>query len=144
MCNALDFFSRICHFMTRIISLPIIPPTTPTPTHNTHPPIHNTQHPNPTAGITVDFIHGLKTESQCFLEVLFSYFWPVAGVDYNSSFLINSLCHSGFICWYRSGSTTSGSTLVRVMACCLTAPSHYLNQCYLITSSGTLIPGQVH
>ena len=25
----------------------------------------------------------------------------------------------------------SGSTLARVMACCLTAPSHYLNQCWL-------------
>ena len=28
----------------------------------------------------------------------------------------------------------SGSTLAHVMACCLTAPSHYLNQCWLITS----------
>ena len=28
----------------------------------------------------------------------------------------------------------SGSTLAQVMACCLTAPSHYLNQCWLITS----------
>ena len=27
---------------------------------------------------------------------------------------------------------TSGSTLAQVMACCLTAPSHYLNQCWLI------------
>ena len=26
------------------------------------------------------------------------------------------------------------STLTQVMACCLTAPSHYLNQCWLITS----------
>ena len=26
----------------------------------------------------------------------------------------------------------SGSTLIQVMACCLTAPSHYLNQCWLI------------
>ena len=26
----------------------------------------------------------------------------------------------------------SGSTLAHVMACCLTAPSHYLNQCWLI------------
>ena len=26
----------------------------------------------------------------------------------------------------------SGSTLAQVMACCLTAPSHYLNQCWLI------------
>ena len=29
----------------------------------------------------------------------------------------------------------SGSTLAQVMACCLTAPSHYLNQCRLIIST---------
>ena len=28
----------------------------------------------------------------------------------------------------------SGSTLAQVMACCLTAPSHYLNQCWLINN----------
>ena len=28
----------------------------------------------------------------------------------------------------------SGSTLAQVMACCLTAPSHYLNQCWLMIS----------
>ena len=28
----------------------------------------------------------------------------------------------------------SGSTLAQVMACCLTAPSHYLNQCWLIVN----------
>ena len=28
----------------------------------------------------------------------------------------------------------SGSTLAQIMACCLTAPSHYLNQCWLIIS----------
>ena len=27
-----------------------------------------------------------------------------------------------------------GSTLAQVMACCLTAPSHYMNQCWLIIS----------
>ena len=31
------------------------------------------------------------------------------------------------IWWHRSG-----STLVQIMACCLTAPSHYLNQCWLV------------
>ena len=35
---------------------------------------------------------------------------------------------SNTIWWQRSG-----STLAQVMACCLTAPSHYLNQCWLIT-----------
>ena len=28
----------------------------------------------------------------------------------------------------------SGSTLAHIMACCLTAPSHYLNQCWLFVS----------
>ena len=39
----------------------------------------------------------------------------------------NSLWPSDAI--WRQG---SWSTLVQVMACCLTAPSHYLNQCWLI------------
>ena len=39
----------------------------------------------------------------------------------------NSLWPSDTIWRHRSG-----STLAQVMACCLTAPSHYLNQCWLI------------
>ena len=42
---------------------------------------------------------------------------------------INSLWPNDVIWWHRSG-----STLVQVMACCLMAPSHYLNQCSLIIS----------
>ena len=42
--------------------------------------------------------------------------------------LVNSLRPSDTIWRHRSG-----STLVQVMACCLTAPSHYLNQCWLIS-----------
>ena len=41
----------------------------------------------------------------------------------------NSLGPSDAIWWHRSG-----STLVQVMACCLMAPNHYLNQCWLIIS----------
>ena len=41
--------------------------------------------------------------------------------------MINSLWPSDAIWRQRSG-----STLAQVMACCLTAPSHYLNQCWLI------------
>ena len=41
--------------------------------------------------------------------------------------VINRLWPSDTIWWYRSG-----STLARVIACCLMAPSHYLNQCWLI------------
>ena len=43
--------------------------------------------------------------------------------------LINSLWPSDTIRRHKSG-----STLAQVMACCLTAPSHYLNQCWLIIS----------
>ena len=42
---------------------------------------------------------------------------------------LNSLRPSDTIWWQRSG-----STLAQVIACCLTAPSHYLNQCRLIIS----------
>ena len=42
---------------------------------------------------------------------------------------INSLRPRDAIWWQRSG-----STLAQVMACCLTAPSHCLNQCWLIIS----------
>ena len=41
----------------------------------------------------------------------------------------NSLRPSDAIWWHRSG-----STLAQVMACCLTAPRHYLNQCWFIIS----------
>ena len=44
-------------------------------------------------------------------------------------FSFNSLWPNDAIWRHRSG-----STLAQVMACCLTAPSHYLNQCWLITS----------
>ena len=43
--------------------------------------------------------------------------------------LFNSLWPSDAIWQHRSG-----STLAQIMACCLTAPSHYLNQCWLIIS----------
>ena len=44
-------------------------------------------------------------------------------------FHLNSLWPSDTICRQRSG-----STLAQAMACCLTAPSHSLNQCWLIIS----------
>ena len=44
-------------------------------------------------------------------------------------FVIISLRPSDTIWRHRSG-----STLAQVMACCLTAPNHYLNQCWLIIS----------
>ena len=44
-------------------------------------------------------------------------------------FNFNSMWPSDAIWWHRSG-----STLAQVMACCLMAPSHYLNQWWLIIS----------
>ena len=42
------------------------------------------------------------------------------------------LAHWGLVTPY--GDKRSGSTLAQVMACCLTAPSHYLNQSWFIIS----------
>ena len=49
--------------------------------------------------------------------------------------IINSLWLSDAIWLCRSG-----STLVQVMACCLTVPSHYPNQCWLIIRSTDIHP----
>ena len=54
-------------------------------------------------------------------------------MDHKELFL-NSLWPSDAIWRHRSG-----STLAQVMACCLTATSHYLNQCWLV-----IIKGQWH
>ena len=48
----------------------------------------------------------------------------------NMIFQFNLLWPSNTIWWHRSG-----STLTPVMAWCLMAPSHYLNQCWLIIKS---------
>ena len=50
---------------------------------------------------------------------------PLADAHIN----FNSLRPSEAIWWHRSG-----STLAQVRACCLTAPGHYLNQCWYIIS----------
>ena len=41
-----------------------------------------------------------------------------------------NLTHCGLMMPY--GNNRSGSTLAQVMACCLIAPNHYVNQCWLI------------
>ena len=48
----------------------------------------------------------------------------------NYNIPIHSLWASSDIMWWHR----PGSTLAQVMTCCLTAPSHYLNQCWLIIS----------
>ena len=46
------------------------------------------------------------------------------------SYLMNSLWPRDASWWNRSG-----TTLAQVMVCCLTATSHYLDQCWIIISS---------
>ena len=48
-------------------------------------------------------------------------------LDMYTHWHVNSLWHSDAIWQLRSG-----STLAQSMVCCLTAPSHYLNRCWLI------------
>ena len=76
--------------------------------------------------------------------------WPWAQVmakyhQATSQNLNQSLCHNELKQFITSRETSSGpsdailrqrsaSTLTQVIACCLTAPSHYLNQCWLIIS----------
>ena len=45
-----------------------------------------------------------------------------------------NLTHCGLVSSDAIWQQRSGSTLTQVMACCLTAPSHYLKQCWLIIS----------
>ena len=67
------------------------------------------------------------------------FFWPVIfyhnheNLELTHIDTLNSLWPSDDIWRQRSG-----STLAQVMACCLTAPSHYLNQCWLIISKTQL------
>ena len=53
----------------------------------------------------------------------------------SASLLVNSLGPNDAI-WRQE----SGSTLAQVMACCLTAPSHYLNKCCLSSEMSSDIP----
>ena len=51
----------------------------------------------------------------------------------NLSHISHSM-YKGLVTPWRQWRQWSRSTLVQVMACCLTASSHYLNQCWLIIS----------
>ena len=65
-----------------------------------------------------------------FLCILSAYVIIVPMVTWywdNQLILLNSLRPSDAIWWHRSE-----SILAQEMACCLTAPSHYLNQCWLV------------
>ena len=58
------------------------------------------------------------------------YIWKCPGIwcwKWNYCCMLNSLWPSDAIWWQRSGSILTEV----IMACCLTAPRHYLNQCWL-------------
>ena len=58
--------------------------------------------------------------------------WTYATNNFRIPSQFCPLTHWGLSTPY--GDKRSGSMLAQVMACCLTAPSHYLNQCWLIIS----------
>ena len=69
--------------------------------------------------------------------------WNIVIVCLKTGFILNATCLSSRnqisnqnILWCSDTiwCHITWSTLVQVMACCLTAPSHYLNQCWLIIS----------
>ena len=66
--------------------------------------------------------------SSSYLITMMSYRWYFASwLVLLVTVWVNSLWPNDAIWRHRSG-----STLAQVMACCLMAPSHYLNQCWLI------------
>ena len=64
------------------------------------------------------------------------FFVSCRGHPWFSDVRVKSLWPSGVM--WRQGSR---STLVQVMACCLTAPSHYLNQCWRMWCHGVMWGG---
>ena len=84
--------------------------------------------------------------SSIWVTIYISKIWMMAisrRIGKNTISLINIKCHHDLVSPCRLNSLwpsdaiwrwRSWSTLVQVMACCLTAPSHYLNQCWLIIS----------
>ena len=70
-----------------------------------------------------------------YTHLMFVSFPPTGQYSFNTFswrwlWYFNSLWPSDTISRHKSG-----STLAQVMACCLTAPSHYLNQCWLTISN---------
>ena len=69
--------------------------------------------------------------------VVYRYIWYVVyleGISTTYTFLVRLLAASCFNSLRPSDAIRrqrSGSTLAQVMSCCLTAPSHYLNKCWL-------------
>ena len=75
-------------------------------------------------------LHHILHQSLINVDIIWSKFpQKVKSVGSNFTVLFNLLRPKYAIWRHRTG-----STLAQVMACCLAAPSHYLNQCWLIVS----------
>ena len=71
--------------------------------------------------------HAYRCPGSLHHEVISNYYLVVIPENIWMQLILNSSGPSDAIWRHRSG-----STLAQVMACCLMAPSHYLNQCWLI------------
>ena len=71
--------------------------------------------------------------SQCQVISRHTSDWSVCNLFFPTPLTIINSLWPGDAIWRQR----SGSTLAQVMACCLTAPSHYLNQCWLIIGGVT-------
>ena len=74
-------------------------------------------------------IDSLQKKSEPWIESIVMFITTSVWLQRLTDKWVHSLWPSDAIWQLRSG-----STLIQVMACCLTAPSHYLNQCWLIIS----------
>ena len=79
--------------------------------------------------VTCNYIHWNKIAKKSTEAMFFTAHHFIKHYTFSSTNVVNSLWPRDTI--WRHGSR---STLVQVMACCLTAPSYYLNQCWLIFS----------
>ena len=104
--------------------LPLDPP--PACHHNYAPSWHTaltsrSKVKSPVSPYTTDW--SWQTQTDLFLVPFNNQWWECRTLSFNSLWPSDAI-------WRQR----SGSTLAQVMACCLTAPSHYLNQCWLIIS----------
>ena len=83
--------------------------------------------------ITTHWIMGLGHEL-AFVREFILIIWVI--VHYVLNMVLNTVRLSDTICWHRSG-----SILAQVMACCLTAPSHYLANADFLS---TVRPSGIH
>ena len=106
----------------------------PNPTHVTSSPGNSP----PVGRLCVGKLHWLATVVNSFLTLdgeICLIFTSLSGVMQEKKYLSTiRLTHSPRITSDAVWRHRTGSTLAQVMTCCLTAPSHCLNQCWLLTA----------